>query len=117
MQDFRKLRAWKSAHDLTLRIYRATRAFPSDERFGLTAQLRRGSASIAANIAEGCGRRSPAELARFLVTALGSAYEVEYHLLLAKDLSYLSAELHRGLQRDVVDIKRMLVGLIKAVNR
>ncbi len=90
MKDFKSLKAWGKAHELTLRIYNATKSFPKDELFGLTSQLRRAGASIPANIAEGCGRNGDAELARFLSIAAGSASEVEYHLLLAHDLNYLS---------------------------
>ena len=90
MKDFKSLKAWGKAHDLTLRVYSATKTFPKDELFGLTSQLRRACASIPANIAEGCGRSGDAELARFLTIAAGSASEVEYHLLLAHDLNYLS---------------------------
>lgn len=85
MGDYQKLEVWKAAHRLTLGIYRGTAAFPASERFGITSQLRRAAASIAANIAEGCGRNSDNELARFLRISLGSANEVEYFLLLARD--------------------------------
>jgi four helix bundle protein len=87
--DFRKLQVWHRAHKLTLDVYRATSAFPKEELYGLTNQLRRASASIGANIAEGCGRNTDAELARYLGIAVGSANELDYHLLLARDLGYL----------------------------
>ena len=79
MRDFRQIRVWVKAHKLKLEIYRITVSFPKEELFGLTSQLRRASASIAANIAEGFGRGGNAELARFLQMSVGSAYEVEYH--------------------------------------
>ena len=78
MQDFRQLRVWQLAHELTLDVYRITKSFPKDEQYGLTSQLRRCSSSIAANIAEGCGRGSDSEFARFLQIAMGSACEFEY---------------------------------------
>jgi four helix bundle protein len=78
------------AHKLTVAIYRGTHDFPKDERFGLTSQIRRSSASIAANLAEGCGRRSDGEMARFIQTSMGSGAELSYHLLLAKDLGMLT---------------------------
>jgi four helix bundle protein len=90
MEDFKDLRVWAKAHELTLAVYQRTRAFPKEETYGLTSQLRRASASIGANIAEGCGRRSDAEMRRFVQIARGSANEVEYHLLLAKDLNLLT---------------------------
>lgn len=112
MQDFRSLTVWEKAHLLTLAVYGATREFPSDERFGLTSQLRRATASVPANIAEGCGRNSGSELRRFLEIAMGSASEVEYHLLLAHDLSLLATPLYEQLNEQVCEVKRMLVAFI-----
>lgn len=112
MQDFRQLKVWEKAHQLTLATYGATAAFPPEERFGLTSQLRRGSASIAANLAEGCVRSTDAEFCRFVWIAMGSASEVEYHLLLAFELGFLSAGDHGRLAKAAEEVKRMLVGLI-----
>jgi four helix bundle protein len=89
MKDFRDLVVWQKSHQLTLAAYRETMSFPSDERFGLTSQIRRSAASVPANIAEGCGRCGNGEFHRFLQVAMGSASEVEYHFLLAHDLKYL----------------------------
>ena len=89
MKDFRQLKVWEKAHHLTLEIYRATASFPRAETYGLTSQIRRASSSICANLAEGCGRGGDAELARFCGIARGSASELEYHLLLARDLHLL----------------------------
>ncbi|TAN24072.1 MAG: four helix bundle protein [Acidobacteria bacterium] len=112
MQDFRNLTAWRKAYELTLGVYRATVKFPAEERYGLSSQLRRAAASIAANIAEGCGRRGNTELRRFLEIAMGSASEVEFHLLLANDLAYLSPEVYATLHDQIVDCKRILSRLI-----
>jgi four helix bundle protein len=92
MKDFRELNVWQKAHRQTLAAYAATASFPVEERFGLTSQIRRCSASIAANIAEGCGRRGNGEFHRFLQIAAGSASELEYHFLLAHDLGYLETD-------------------------
>ena len=89
MRDYRDLQVWGKAHQLTLAVYKSTRGFPIEERFGLTSQPRRSSASIAANLAEGCGRRSDGEMARFVQIAMGSGAELSYHLLLARDLGLL----------------------------
>jgi four helix bundle protein len=89
MRDFRQLKVWERGHRLVLDIYEATGKFPRQETYGLAAQLRRSSASIPANIAEGCGRSGDAELARFMLVSMGSASELEYHLLLAHDLNFL----------------------------
>ena len=90
MQDFRKLKVWLKSHELTLSVYKATTDFPKHESYGLTTQIRRSCASIPANIAEGCGRGGSAEFGRFLHIAMGSASELEYHILLGHDLNYLS---------------------------
>jgi four helix bundle protein len=113
VKDFRDLQVWQKAHQLTLAVYRHTARFPGDERYGLTAQLRRSSSSIAANLAEGCGRNGDAELARFCSIAMGSASELEYHLLLARDLKLLNAADYAQLARDTSEVKRMLTGLMQ----
>jgi len=108
MRDFRELRVWEKAHVFTLAIYKISANFPEHERFGITAQIRRAAASIPTNIAEGCGRESEKELARFMSIAAGSATEVEYQLLLASDLGYLGKDLYAQLNNDVNELKRML---------
>ncbi|MGC4052444.1 MAG: four helix bundle protein [Paludibaculum sp.] len=113
MKDFHELKVWKKAHSLTLAIYQSTMAFPREEIYGLTSQLRRASASIPANLAEGCGRTGDAELARFCSIALGSASEVEYHLLLAKDLNMLTPKDFEVLTNRTTEVKRMLTSLIQ----
>ena len=106
MRDFRSLKVWEKSHQLTLGVYRVTTIFPRDELYGLTSQIRRSGVSIPANIAEGCGRDGDAELARFLQIAMGSASELEYHLLLAHDLDLLDSSDYDRLARDVVEVKR-----------
>ena len=108
MKDFKELTVWSKAHELTMFIYYLTRAFPRDEMYGLTSQVRRSAASIGANIAEGCGRRSDGELARFLQIARGSASETEHHLLLARDLGFLCAGDFLETERRLVEVQRML---------
>ena len=108
MRDFRKLKVWGEGHRLTLSVYAATGGFPRAELYGLTSQLRRCSASIPANIAEGCGRSGDAELNRFMLISMGSASELEYHLLLAHDLGYLDSQQHRNLKHQTQEVKRML---------
>ncbi len=115
MEDFKELEVWSKSHELTVLVYRLTHNFPREEVYGLTSQLRRSAASIAANIAEGCGRRSDRELARFLQIARGSASETEYYLLLAKDLGFLKECTFRDVQQKVFEIQRMLTGLVQKV--
>jgi four helix bundle protein len=117
MQDFRKLNVWEKAHALTLEIYLASKKFPKDELFALTNQLRRASSSISANIAEGCGRSSQKEFHFFLSVAIGSASEVEYFLLLAKDLNYISEDYYEKLNEQVNEVKRKLISLLKRVGK
>ena len=111
MQDFKKLKVWEKSHRLTLAVYKVTRAFPREEGYGLTSQIRRACASIPANIAEGCGRGGRVEFSRFLRIAMGSASELEYHLLLAHDLNLLSHADYENLATQTVDVKRMLTAL------
>lgn len=113
MQEFRKLVVWKKAHELALLCYRSTSTFPREELYGLTSQIRRASASIPTNIAEGCGRSARPDFARFLTIAAGSASEVEYLLLLAHDLGFLTPTDYRQADDAVVEVKRMLSGLIR----
>jgi len=115
MKDFKDLQVWTKAHKVTLAVYRISRHFPADERYGITSQLRRAASSIAANIAEGCGRRSDGDFHRFLQIARGSASELEYHLLLSRDLGMLSQPDFAFLEDMVVEIQRMLTGLTQTI--
>lgn len=112
MRDFRSLKVWEKSHFLALEVYRHSQDFPADERFGLTAQIRRAATSIPANIAEGCGRSGNRELARYLGIAMGSASELEYHLILARDLELMMDESYLELSRRTREVKRMLTGLM-----
>jgi four helix bundle protein len=112
LQSFRNLKVWEKAHVLTLDVYRSSKPFPRDEMYGLTSQMRRASASIGANIAEGSCRKGDCEFGRFLQIAIGSASELEYHLLLARDLELLKSLDYEGLSEKVVEVKRMLASLI-----
>ena len=104
-------------HRLTLDVYGATVRFPVHEVYGLTSQLCRCSASVPANIAEGCGKSGDAELGRYLLISMGSASELEYHLLLARDLGYLDPDQHRNLTNQTQEIKKMLSTLIKKLRQ
>ena len=116
MRDFRELKVWEKAHQLTLEIYKATQEFPKYELYGLTSQIRRACVSIPANIAEGCGRSGDAEFARFLQIAMGSANELEYHILLGQDLEFIECPTYERLANDVTEVKRMLASFIKKLN-
>jgi four helix bundle protein len=112
MQSFRNLKVWTKAHQLTLDVYKLSRRFPREELFGLTSQARRAAVSIGANIAEGCCRKGDCEMGRFLQIAVGSASELEYHLLVAYDLQLLDDATYKATDAQVIEVKRMLAGLI-----
>jgi four helix bundle protein len=111
MRNYRDLMVWEKAHKLTLAIYKATNAFPKEERFGLTSQVGRASSSIPANLAEGCGRRSDGEMGRFVQIAMGSGAELSYHLLLRRDLGILGPVEFSRLSSDLGEVMRMLSAL------
>lgn len=113
MKDFKKLMVWEKAHKVTLEVYRATEGFPATERYALTSQLRRAAYSVPTNIAEACGRNTDAEFARFLDIAMGSACEVEYLLLLSKDLGYLTLNDYTRLSEGIIEVKKMTASFIQ----
>ncbi len=115
MKDFRQLKVWERSHQLALAVYKATKGFPKEELYGLTSQIRRSSVSIPTNIAEGCGKYTDADFARFLQIAMGSASETEYQLILAHDLGFLNKEQYNTLNTDVTEVKRMLASLLKTI--
>ncbi|MGE5123851.1 MAG: four helix bundle protein [Acidobacteriaceae bacterium] len=108
MKDFHKLKVWERAHNLTLNIYAETQAFPKEEVYGLTNQMRRSPASIPTNIAEGCGRNSKAETVHFFNLAIGSASELEYQLILAHDLHYLIDKEYSDMSNELIEVRKML---------
>jgi four helix bundle protein len=111
MHDYRKLKAWQRSHVLVLDIYNATRSFPRNERYGLTAQLRRAAASIPINIAEGSGSGTDLNFARYLQASIASSTELEYELSLSRDLGYISPERHSALGQELGEIRGMLTAL------
>ncbi len=115
MKDFRQLQVWEKSYQLALAVYKATKEFPKEELYGLTSQIRRSSMSIPTNVAEGCGRNTDPDFARFLQIAMGSASETEYQLLLARDLGFLPNDSYKKLHHDVEEVKRMLTSLIMTI--
>jgi len=115
LKDFKELKVWHKAYALSLAVYEKSRGFPKEEIYGLTSQLRRAAVSVGANIAEGCGRRSDGEFVRFLQIARGSASELEHHLLLARDLKFLTRETHQDLEQKVIEVQRMLTSLAASI--
>ena len=112
MRDFHQLQIWQRSHKLTLAIYKATNSFPREEVYGLTSQLRRAVLSVPTNICERYGRKTDADFARFLQISVGSASEVEYELLLAHDLNYLSDEDYDKFNSEIIEIRKMINNFI-----
>ena len=115
MGDYRKLKVWKMAHELTISVYRAIGNLPDNERYGLVVQMRRAAVSRTSNITEGCGRNSGREMAQFIRVALGSSTELEYQILLSRDLRLLDRELADGLMAVTAQIRAMLASLQRKV--
>ena len=113
MKDFHSLKVWEKAHALALAVYKSTEQFPKHELYSLTHQIQRAAVTIPANIAEGCGKESDVELKRFFSIAMGSASELEYLLLLARDLGYLQADIYQPIQNDLVEMRKMLNAFIQ----
>ena len=115
MQNYKNIKVWQKAHELALSVYKTVESFPQYETFGLSSQMRRSAYSIPTNIAEGAGRKSNADFANFLHIALGSANEIDYQLLLAKDLGYLDEEKYQNFDKMINEIKAMLISFINVV--
>ncbi len=111
MRNFQTLSIWNKSHSLALRIYTITRSFPKEELFGLVFQMRRSCSSIPTNIAEGCGRYSNIELKRYLTIAAGSASELQYQILLSKDLHYIPQSTYQELDNEIIQIRKMIYRL------
>ncbi len=115
MRNYRELEVWQKSHRLTLDLYKLSRVFPKEELYGLTSQLRRAAVSIGANLAEGCGRRTGAELARFVRIAMGSASELDYHLLLCRDFEFITAAEYERQSKELIRVRKMLSGLLASI--
>ena len=115
MRNYRDLQVWTKAHLLTLDLYKISRTFPRAEIYGLTVQLRRAAASIGANLAEGCGRRTSGELARFVRIAMGSASELDYHLLLCRDLEFMKDEDFKRVAKNLIEVRKMLTSFLSSI--
>jgi four helix bundle protein len=115
MRNYRDLQVWGKAHNLTLELYRVSRGFPREEIYGITSQLRRAAASIGANLAEGCGRRTSTELARFVRIAMGSASELDYHLLLSRDLGFINGDDFTRSEAELTEVRKMLTSFLQSI--
>ncbi len=117
MKNYEDLDVWQKSHALTVQLYRETETFPRAEMFGLTSQIRRAAGSIGANLAEGCGRWNEVELARYVQIAMGSASELQNHLRLARDLSFLTESNYGSLPKILTSVRQMLTALLQTLRR
>jgi four helix bundle protein len=117
MRNYRDLQVWQKAHELTLDVYLITRSFPVEEKYGLTSQIRRASASIGANLAEGCGRRSEGDFGRFVRIAMGSGAELSYELLVARDINILGRADYVRLDGKLSSLMRMISSLLSKLSQ
>ncbi len=117
MRDHTKLRAFELADDVAIAVYQSTRTFPTDERFGLTSQMRRAAVSVAFNIVEGSARHSQRDYIRSLDMACGSARELQYRVSLAHRLGYLDKQARQTLSAASEETSKVLNGLIRSLRR
>ncbi len=115
LKNFKDLKVWQKSYELSLKIYRLTKHFPSEEKYGLTSQIRRAAVSVTSNIAEGYGRKTKSEYIQFLYIAYGSNCELETQMLLSGDLGYIKSEDIKQLQDEISEVERMLMALIKSL--
>lgn len=115
MKNFRDIKVWQKAHKLTLNVYKMSNSLPNEEKYGIANKIRRAMVSVPTNIAEGCGRNSDRDFVRFLTITFGSANEVEYLLVLCKDLNFIDLNIFKRLHEDIVEVKKMLSSLINAI--
>lgn len=116
MHNFKELKVWKAGIEITKTIFILTRGFPSEEKFGLISQMTRSAVSIPSNIAEGCGRKSNKELHQFLNIALGSSFELETQIIIAKEFNYITEEKSDSICAAIIEIQKMISGLQKSLN-
>ena len=117
LKNYRDLKVWQKSYRLCLDLYRITKIFPKEERYGLTSQIRRSAVSIPSNIAEGYGRKTTADYLRSLYIAYGSVCELETQVLLSGDLNYVNKEYLKALKDDTEEVERMLKALIKSLEK
>ena len=117
LKNYKELKVWQKAYELSLEVYKSTKQFPKDEVYGLISQIRRAAVSVPSNIAEGYGRKTTREYIHSLYVAYGSLCELETQILISRDLNYVEPEIFGKLQEDIGDVERMLKGLIKSLSK
>ncbi|MBW2589790.1 MAG: four helix bundle protein [Deltaproteobacteria bacterium] len=117
LKNYKELKVWQRSYQLCLKIYKITKRFPNEEKYGLTSQIRRAAVSVPSNIAEGYGRKTTPEYIRFLYIAYGSNCEIETQILLSGDLGYIDTDKLEILQEGIGEVERMLKALIKSLEK
>lgn len=117
MHNYQELIVWQKAVELVQLTYKVTAAFPTDERFGLTSQIRRSAVSVASNIAEGAGRNTDKDFQNFISIAAGSAFELETHLIIALKVNFLANDDCETLRNELEQIKKMLFSLRRKLHQ
>lgn len=117
LRNYKELKVWQKSYRLCLEIYKITKRFPKEERYGLTSQIRRSAVSVPSNIAEGYGRKTTPEYIRFLYIAYGSNCEMETQILLSGDLGYIETDKLEILQVGIGEVERMLKALINSLEK
>ena len=117
MRNYRDIQVWQRSHQLTLTIYKMIESFPASEQYALTSQMKRAAYSVPMNIAEGCGKSSEADFVRFLEIASGSASELDYQLVLVRDLGYIDENQYEQFLNELIEIRKMLTTFIKQVRK
>jgi four helix bundle protein len=115
LKNYKELKVWQKSYALCINVYKATRAFPNEEKFGLTSQIRRAVVSVVSNIAEGYGRKTTADYVRSLYISYGSLCELETQIMLAGDLNYMANGANLDLKSDIAETERMLKSLIRSL--
>ena len=116
IKSFTDLNAWKKAHELVLSVYKITKSFPAEERFGLTNQIQRSAVSISSNIAEGFSRHTSSEKKQFYYVSLGSLTEVQNQLLIARDVKFIMLADFKEIAHQTIIVSKLLNSLIKYLN-
>jgi four helix bundle protein len=116
VHNFKELKVWQKAMDLTVRAYMLTALFPKEERYGLIAQIQRAVVSIPSNLAEGCGRVTNKDLQHFVSMSMGSCYEVETQMILAYRFKYVSVEDLHAFEQSASEVQKMLFGFYNSLN-
>ena len=117
LKNYKELKVWQRSYQLCLEIYKITKRFPNEEKYGLTSQIRRAAVSVPSNISEGYGRKTTPEYIRFLYIAYGSNCEMETQILLSGDLGYIETDKLENLQERMGEVERMLKALIKSIEK